>query len=264
MRSDPPQGRRPRLPGLPSVDRAATYRLRRRVWSAGRLLFLLGALGLTYTVFFLAALRVASRSRDVTVPSVVGQSLTDAGAALDRVGLTLTVDPQRRADPKVPANDVLEQDPLAGTIVRAPRSIHIRLSEGAQAPVVPAVTGLSERAAIITLGQAHVTVAATAEVRTTDYPPGTVVAQDPPPKSQTDSVRLLVNRAVQGMTYVMPDVIGTPGTRTVDVLRKAGFVVAIVGAVSYPGLPAGIVIRQTPQSGFQVARSETVSLEVSR
>jgi beta-lactam-binding protein with PASTA domain len=47
-------------------------------------------------------------------------------------------------------------------------------------------------------------------------------------------------------------------------MRKGGFLVAIVGETPYPGLPAGIVIRQTPQAGFQVAFGEPISLEVSR
>jgi len=34
--------------------------------------------------------------------------------------------------------------------------------------------------------------------------------------------------------------------------------------VSYPGLRAGIIVRQTPQAGFQIAKGELISLEVSR
>jgi beta-lactam-binding protein with PASTA domain len=40
--------------------------------------------------------------------------------------------------------------------------------------------------------------------------------------------------------------------------------VALVGNHPYPGVPAGIVIRQVPQAGFQIAPGEAISLEVSR
>jgi len=37
-----------------------------------------------------------------------------------------------------------------------------------------------------------------------------------------------------------------------------------VGDHPYPGVPAGIVLRQSPQGGFQVAPGDPISLEVSR
>jgi len=77
-------------------------------------------------------------------------------------------------------------------------------------------------------------------------------------------VALLLNRGEQSTTYVMPDVIGTDGTRVADALRARGFRVAIVGSQPYPGVPPGTIVRQQPQGGFQVAASDPISLEVSR
>jgi beta-lactam-binding protein with PASTA domain len=54
------------------------------------------------------------------------------------------------------------------------------------------------------------------------------------------------------------------GERAAEFLRSRGFRVAVVGNHPYPGVPAGIVIRQTPAGGFQVAPGEAISLEVSR
>jgi serine/threonine-protein kinase len=235
-----------------------------RVWTAGRLLFLAAALVLTYGAFFFVALRVATRARDVKVPDVRGKLVSEANTALTGAGLALRIDPVKRADPSVPADRVLSQDPEPGTIVRRPRSVRVRVSEGGRAPLVPSLIGLSERAAQLTLTQERIDLLSTAEIRTTDYDPGAVVAQDPPAKSHASAVMLLVNRAQGGVIYVMPDLIGTPGGRSADLLRKQGFVVAIVAENPYPGLPSGIVIRQTPQPGFQIASGEPISLEVSR
>src|SRR5438093_51809 len=77
-------------------------------------------------------------------------------------------------------------------------------------------------------------------------------------------VALLVNRGERGSSYVMPDLIGVNGDRAADVLRNHGFRVAVVGSQPYPGVAAGIVIRQSPQAGFQIAPGEPISLEVSR
>jgi beta-lactam-binding protein with PASTA domain len=40
--------------------------------------------------------------------------------------------------------------------------------------------------------------------------------------------------------------------------------VAVVGSTPYPGVAAGIVLRQSPQAGFQIAPGEPISIEVSR
>jgi serine/threonine-protein kinase len=107
-------------------------------------------------------------------------------------------------------------------------------------------------------------VGPTAEIRSAEYSAGTVVAQSPPAKTKSDTVSLLVNRGERGATFVMPDIIGVNGGRAADVLRARGFRVAVVGDHPYPGVPGGIVLRQNPQAGFQIAPGEPISIEVSR
>jgi eukaryotic-like serine/threonine-protein kinase len=130
--------------------------------------------------------------------------------------------------------------------------------------VIPTFIGESDRAAQIRMQQDGLESAGVAEIRSADYPSGTVVAQTPAPKSSGSRVALLINRGERGTTYVMPDLIGVNGDRAADVLRGNGFRIAVVGDHPYPGVPAGIVLRQHPQPGFEISRGETISLEVSR
>jgi beta-lactam-binding protein with PASTA domain len=102
------------------------------------------------------------------------------------------------------------------------------------------------------------------EIRSEDYAPDTVVAQQPPAKSAASSVALLVNRAERGVSYVMPDLIGVNGDRAAEALRQRGFRAAVVSSSPYPGVVGGIVLRQNPQPGFQIRPGEPISLEVSR
>ena len=46
-----------------------------RVWSLGKLFVLMGALGLTFLVFFGVSMRVALWAREVKVPSLVGRTV---------------------------------------------------------------------------------------------------------------------------------------------------------------------------------------------
>jgi eukaryotic-like serine/threonine-protein kinase len=238
--------------------------LRTRVWSAGKLLLLGGALLLTYVLFALATMRVALRTREVTVPTLVGRTVNDATAVLTAAGLNLKVEEGQRVDPKVPAGHILSQEPQPGVSTRRERSVKVWVSSGPRVTIVPSLIGESDRTAQLRLQQDGLELAALSEVRTGEYPADAVISQTPPPKSTAPRVALLVNRGERGASYVMPDLIGVNGDRAADVLRAHAFRVTVVGDHPYPGVPAGIVLRQNPQAGFQIAPGEPISLEVSR
>jgi eukaryotic-like serine/threonine-protein kinase len=235
-----------------------------RFWSVSKLLLLGGALVATYFVFAAIAMRVAVRAREVSVPGLVGRQLEDAAAYAAQQGLTLRIDEARRPDSSVPAGHILGQDPAPGTTTRRQRGIRVWVSSGPRAIVAPRLVGESERAAQIRLTQDGLSTASVAEIRDADYPPGVVVAQDPPPDTHTAEIRLLVNRGEDRLAYVMPDLIGVNGDRAADLLRAQGFRVAIVSQQSAPGIPPGVVIRQTPAGGYQVHPGDAISIEVSR
>src|SRR5512132_1597467 len=134
--------------------------LRTRVWSAGKLLLLGGALLLTYVLFAVATMRVALKTRDVTVPTLVGKTVNDATAALIGAGLNLKVEEGRRPDPKIPAGQILAQEPQPGTSTRRERSVKVWVSSGPRATIVPALIGESERTAQLRLQQEGLELAA--------------------------------------------------------------------------------------------------------
>jgi serine/threonine-protein kinase len=235
-----------------------------RVWGAGKRLLLAGALVLTYFVFAAAAMRLALKTRDVVVPPLTGKSVNEANAILTASGLNLRVEETRRSDTALPAGQVVSQDPEAGAKTRRERSVKVWVSAGARATTVPALLGESQRAAEMRARQEGLQVASIAEVRSDDYAADTIIAQNPPPKTTGARVTLLVNRRESSVTFVMPDLIGVNGDRAADLLRARGFRVSVVGDHPYPGVPAGIVLRQSPQGGFQVGMSDPISLEVSR
>jgi eukaryotic-like serine/threonine-protein kinase len=235
-----------------------------RVWGAGKVLFLCGALVLTYVLFAAASMRMALKTREVVVPELGGKTVNDASSALAASGLTLKVEEGRKVDPKVPVSQVVVQDPAAGVRTRRQRSVRVWLSAGPRSTTVPGLVGESERTAQLKLTQDGFGAGPAAEIRSLDYAAGTVVAQNPAAMSKSDTISLLVNRGERGATYVMPDLIGVNGDRAADLLRTKGFRVAVVGDHPYPGVPGGVVLRQSPQAGFQIAPGEPISIEVSR
>ena len=233
-------------------------RLNTRLWSAGRLFAIAACLVATYLIFAITAMRVAFRVREVPVPDLRNHTVAEATAQLQEAGLALAVDDSGRLDPKIPAGRIAIQDPAPGAITRRQRSIRVWVSRGPRNTVVPSLTGESERAAQLRLEQDGLAVTALAEVRSSDFPSGTIIAQEPPGSARGTEVALLVNRGERSHYYVMPDLIGVSGSRAVDLLRTRGFRVTIVGELPYPGAPAGIVLRQFPSAGFQIATGDPV------
>jgi len=235
-----------------------------RVWSAGKLLVLVGALILTYVLTAAIGMRVALKTREVQVPPLTGKTVNEATGVLTEAGLNLKVEEGRRLDPKVPAGQIVTQDPVAGVRTRRERSVKVWVSGGPRSTTIPELSGESERTAQLRLQQEGLGLASTAEIRSSDYPAGTVVAQFPAARTNAAQVALLVNRGERGARYVMPDLIGVDGSRAAEVLRARGFRATVVGDHPYPGVAPGIVLRQSPQAGFQIAPGEPISLEVSR
>ena len=235
-----------------------------RVWNFGKILLLAGALAATFFLFAGIAMRVAVRARQVTVPNLIGKSIADATTATASLDLQIRVDEGRRPDPKIPTGHVLGQEPMPGAAARRQRSVRVWLSAGAYIARAPSLLGETQRSAEIRVAQDGLMIGAVSEIRSALYPPDMVVAQDPPPATQTSEVRLLVNRGEDRATYVMPDLIGLNGDRAAEVMRTRGFRVSITAQSAASNVPPGVVVRQFPAGGYQVHPGDAISLEVSR
>jgi len=235
-----------------------------RVRRVGRIVVLLCALAATYALFATAAMRVALRTREVDVPTFVGLEPAEATAAADSAGLTLKLEENRPFDAKIQAGRIATQEPSAGSPVRRGRSVRVWISAGSRESIVPKLVGETERTARARVVQDGLELAGVADIRSSSYPADSVVAQDPAPGTHGSRVGVLVNRGERARSYVMPDLIGITGDDAVAVLRACGLRVTIVGTQSYPGAPAGVILRQSPSAGSAVTPDQPISLEVAR
>jgi len=238
--------------------------LKNRVRRVGRLTLLVAALAATYGLFAIAAMKVALRSREVSVPTLVGLEPGAATSSADLSGLTLKLEDNRPFDPKVPAGKIASQDPIPGSAVRRGRSVRVWISAGSRESLVPRLVGETERSARARVLQDGLETTGTADIMSSEYPADSVVAQDPAPGARSTRVALLVNRGERAASFVMPDLIGVAGEDAMAVLRARGLRVTIVAHQPYPGAPPGIVLRQSPSAGFEILPDQPISLEVSR
>ena len=82
--------------------------LRTRVWSAGKLLILAGALVATYVLFAAASMRLALRASEVLVPDFTNRTANEASGTAASLGLALKVDDTKRIDTKVGAGRIID------------------------------------------------------------------------------------------------------------------------------------------------------------
>ncbi|MCE2539345.1 MAG: PASTA domain-containing protein [Acidobacteria bacterium] len=239
-------------------------RLHARLLKAGKFIVLTGALGGTFGLSAFAGMQLALKTREVSTPDLRGLSPQEADRVLAQAGLRTRIEPLRRIHQAIEPDLVAEQDPFPGVTTRRRRSVKLWLSSGPNRGQIPALIGESEAGARQRLSDNVFLLEGVSEIRSNRYPTDSVVAQEPPPAGNGDAVSLLVNRGERGRTYVMPNLIGVTGDGAADILRARGFRVTVVGDHPYPGVAAGIVLRQAPEPGLQIAQSDTISLEVSR
>jgi beta-lactam-binding protein with PASTA domain len=224
------------------------------------------ALLVTAGLSALTTMRVVLRTQEVVVPSLVGRPVPEAGTLAARRRLVLRVE-GRRNDPRVGRDLIVEQEPAAGSALKTQRSIRVWVSLGPRRLMVPPVEGDSVRSGRLLLEQAQVPVGRVIEVN--DGAEEGTILQQHPPTGETESLAaegaaLLVSRGPRHQDFVMPDLIGRPAPVVLETLRRAGLKVAEVRYRAYPGVAAGLVLRQAPLAGHRVSPQTSIGLDVSQ
>ena len=260
---------RRRPPGPPADDRVVVSRGGRRVveeeevyeapppprppqlwpWLLLLALLVLGGLG---------ALWYFSQEEDKeTVPAVVGLSVDEATERLTADGFRTVVN--RRASPRARGR-VFAQTPGGGSQLEEGEAVELLVSTGPRLTTVPDVTDLTAEAAAARLRQAGLKERRRGVFA--EEPRGAVVAQDPRAGERVArgaSVRVNVSKGT-GRVKV-PDVLGQRAADAGANIRKVGLVAKVFNVPSVE--PKGTVVAQNPQPGSELARGDTVRINVS-
>lgn len=203
---------------------------------------------------------VSSGPAVVTVPSVVGKSLEEAQALLERGGFTVTTE---RVGSDKDVGTVVKQSPKAGSQAGSGDTVVLSVSKGVTKVSVPDVTGDDISTARSGLASAGLTVGDVSEDDgTSGKDPGTVLSQDPSGGSSVakgSAVNLTV--AAQSSGVDVPDVTGTDADTARAKLESLGFNVVSSGAES--SQPEGTVIDQDPTPGTTIDAGSTVTIIVA-
>jgi hypothetical protein len=131
------------------------------------------------------------------------------------------------------------------------------------AEVVPSVVGLPVAAAEAQLAEVGLRSVRASQYNP-NYPPGTVIAQTPPPGHPVPKNGIITLIVSTNAYPSVPSVIGLSQEEATRRLRNAGFAVAVFSAASHdPGYPAGVVVSQNPKAGAEKQPGTTVTIRVN-
>jgi beta-lactam-binding protein with PASTA domain len=193
----------------------------------------------------LISMRFAIHGREVKVPDFRGMAPAEAERVAFDHGLEFSRS-DRFYSATVPAGRIVSQQPDPGTSVRRGWRVQAAESLGIQRIEIPAVTGMSPRAAEINLLRRGLELGNSAELPTSASAPQTILAQTPAPGAQgVASPRVSLLYAVQqpDTAYAMPDLTGMPLSQATALVTQSG-----LKTVSVTSTPAPLAAQpSTPQ-----------------
>jgi len=211
--------------------------------------------------------RVIQRGEIVSVPDISGKTLAEAERELARKRLPLQEKGVEFSD-RYGRGKIIVQEPAAGSKIRVNQTVRVIISGGSELVEVPALVGRSLEAASKVLAENGLQRGLISQIHTSRYAAGRIIAQEPTPGEQkikrTTPLNFLVSQGEVELRYLMPDLIGRRAGPSIPRLQALGFKVADVRYSYYPGLDAGVIIKQFPPNGYGIAKRGLISLEVSR
>jgi serine/threonine-protein kinase len=213
-------------------------------------------------------LLVSGGVADIAVPRVLEETLDAARAAIEGVRLEVgTVTYEVSA--VIAEGSVISQDPEAGTLVAAGTKVHLVVSAGADALIIPEIVGNAENEALFALSEAgFLTTQITIERRpSADMAEGFVISTEPPAGSALapgGTVTVVISQGA--IPAVVPNVVGSTSADAQARLEDFGFEVAFddVLDLDWDDPLDGLVAAQDPTAGQTLEFGSRVTLRVGR
>lgn len=202
-------------------------------------------------------------SENITVPNVVGKPVEVAETTLKKLDLKVSVD--EIASDDVPAGQVISQTPAAGTNVKARRIIHLTVSKGGSAMLIPDLKGLTLEQAKERLDKMGLTLGAVENGNDPDKPSDVIISQSPESGAKaTKGTRVNIVINMKQKVHV-PNVVGMTLADARNTLLSMKLSVGTINASDGTSTDdsSAIIISQDPASGESTS-SNVVNLTVGK
>ncbi|GJL65050.1 MAG: hypothetical protein NPIRA05_00210 [Nitrospirales bacterium] len=219
--------------------------------------------GLEVSVGNTVDLVVSAGPMTILVPEVEGLSRTNAEVEI--INARLTVGTVRDEESEVNVDNVIRQDPVAGSQTVPGGAVSLLISAGTSilvpVPDVMKVPQAEAESAIVTVG---LTVGSITMVSNSTVPAGSVISQDPLAGTEVPEGSAVNLEVSSGPDLVdVPSVVDLPQSEAEAQIIDAGLTVGDIAQEPSNVVVAGSVTRQDPVGGTQTDRDSEVNLFIS-
>ncbi len=236
----------------------------------GGFLFTIAVIALLVASGLVAFFVVARGEEETLVPDVIAADLLDAMVMLQEKALAPRVEGRFSSDHA--RWQVIEQDPQAGTLVKAGRPVQLVVSRGPIVDRVGHYVGRDLEEVRLELQTAFASYRALITIRepvarvTDPAPAGTILAQNPPadtPVVGEMPLELVVSKGPGGDLIELADYVGRPALEVRDELAQLNLPFVFRIRAARAGDPPGSIISQSPAAGQEIPYSSILQLEMT-
>lgn len=202
---------------------------------------------------------------EVIVPDVVGKQVDTARNIL--LGKNLRVSVSDAFNDKVPAGQVISQQPEAGTTVKEQRTITLIVSKGGEVTVVPDLRGLNRRDAELQIKNSGLKLGRVDEQFADNAPQDTVISQNPRPPAQVTkgtTIDIVISKGTTPKKVVLPDFQGSLLTTVATQLESLKLKQGKVTETPNDKYPPGTIVSQNPPPATEVAEGTAIDFSVAK
>jgi len=202
---------------------------------------------------------------EVTVPDVVGKQVDTARNII--ISNNLRVSVSDAFNDKVPAGQVISQQPEAGTTVKEQRTITIIVSKGGEVTVVPDLRGLSRRDAELQIKNSGLKLGRVDEQFAEAAPADTVISQNPRPPAQVTkgtTIDIVISKGTSPKKVALPDFQGSLLTTVATQLESLKLKQGKITEIPNDKYPPGTIISQNPPPATEVTEGTTIDFSIAK
>lgn len=200
-------------------------------------------------------------SENITVPNVVGKPVEVAQTTLKKLDLKVSVDEIESED--IPQGEVISQTPVAGTNVKAKRIIHLTVSKGGSAMLIPDLKGLTLEQAKERLDKMGLSLGAVENGNDPDKLSEVIISQSPEPGTKASKgarINIVINmKQKTSIPNLVGMTLGDARNTLLSMKLSVGTITATDGASSDDS--NAIILSQDPAGG-ESSSSSVVNLTV--
>ncbi len=221
------------------------------------------ALSLALTVGVIGWYLLLGPGSKISIPSVVGLSITEAKSTLAAIGLTAQVKEEIFSE-DIEEGKIITSQPSGGGRIDSGGTVFLQLSKGKERYSIPTLQGLTKKAATQQIIANNLLLGEIVEEFSSDIPKGYVLRSSPVPGERVkrdSSINLVISKGFEQVDAL--SFIDKSGEEALNTLSDVGFNVTTKYAYD-ENILAGLVISQKPSGGTSLDKGSKITLTLSK